>query len=60
MYKKSLIEKVLFHDLQSTSNNIAKPIEQPRNDKNDKAHNAKRMATKGVANNIPVRNVQHK
>ena len=60
MYKKSLIEKVLFHDLQSTSNNIAKPAAKPCNDKNGKAHDAKGMAAKGVANNIPVCNLQHK
>jgi hypothetical protein len=39
-YKKSIIEKVLFHDLQSGSNNIAKPVTKPRNDKNGKERNA--------------------
>jgi hypothetical protein len=61
MYKKSLIEKVLFKDdLQSINNNVAKPVEQPRNDTNSKAHNAKGMATKGIATNIPDCDIQRK
>lgn len=46
-YKKALIQKVLFHDLQPINNNNSKPIAKPRNDKNGKECNAKRMAIKG-------------
>ena len=35
-YKKSIIEKVLFHDLQSANNNVNKPAGKPCNDKDGK------------------------
>ncbi len=46
-YKKALIQKVLFHDLQPINNNNNKPIAKPCNDRDGKAHNPKRMVAKG-------------
>lgn len=45
-YKKSLIDKVLKHDLQPGSFNIAKPVGKQRNDKNGKERNAGGMVKK--------------
>ena len=45
-YKKALIQKVLFHDLQPINNNNNKPIAKPCNDTNGKTYNPKRMVAK--------------
>lgn len=42
-YKQKLIDKVLFHDLQSTKNNNTRPAVKSRNDKD-----SKKPAAKGV------------
>ena len=39
-YKKSIIDKVLKHDLQPGNFNVAKPAGKPRNDKDGKERNA--------------------
>ena len=45
-YKKALIQKVLFYDLQPINNNNNKSIAKPRNDRNSKVRNTERVATK--------------
>ena len=45
-YKKSIIEKVLKHDLQSGNFNAAKPVGKPRNDKDGKERDARRVVKK--------------
>lgn len=45
-YKKALIQKVLFHDLQPINNNNNKSIAKSRNDKDCKIRNTERMAIK--------------
>ena len=45
-YKKALIQKVLFHDLQPVNNNNNKPTAKPCNDRNGKVYNTKRMVVK--------------
>jgi hypothetical protein len=45
-YKKALIQRVLFYDLQPVNNNNNKPAAKSRNDKNGKVRNPERVATK--------------
>jgi hypothetical protein len=45
-YKKALIQKVLFHDLQPINNNNNKPVRKPLNDRDGKAHNPERVVAK--------------
>jgi len=45
-YKKALIQKVLFYDLQSVNNNNSKSAGKSQNDKDGKKCNPKGMAIK--------------
>lgn len=45
-YKKALIQRVLFYDLQPVNNNNNKSTAKSRNDKNSKVRNTERVATK--------------
>jgi hypothetical protein len=45
-YKDSLIEKVLFRDIQSDNKNANRFIAKSCNDKNGKKQNTKRVDTK--------------
>ena len=45
-YKKALIQRVLFYDLQPVNNNNNKSVAKPRNDKDCKVRNTERVATK--------------
>lgn len=45
-YKKALIQRVLFYDLQPVNNNNNKSAAKSRNDKNSKVRNTERVATK--------------
>ena len=45
-YKKALIQRVLFYDLQPVNNNNNKPIAKSRNDKDGKTRNTQRVVAK--------------
>jgi hypothetical protein len=45
-YKKALIQRVLFYDLQPVNNNNNKSASKPRNDKDGKTRNTERVVAK--------------
>ena len=53
MYKQKLIEKVLFHDLQSTNNNNNRPTSKPCNDKSGKERNTTRVDVQRQSAGLP-------